>query len=335
MYNYIKNDIFRIERGKAKEIIESSLTFKGVPLTFEDIPNILEISFGKRYISTIFTRNGVEFIAKLLKKETVKLYLPIILEAFEEVEEDYKIALKMAESPYNTSVYNKIHIIRGQQVMLDFDLAPLYGYMVNTFNRQVNRNKKRFIEGYMFQLTEQEFINLQCQIGTANRSAMARTLPYAFSEKGILALSSVLKSDKAIEQGHYIIEQFMLMRQVIKNNTYLIQHEETNITPILLEHESKINSLKQDLENTKNEMKNSILDIQEEVDKNKIHGNFLETVLDLFEGKETKKEITLYRNQLFDADVAYKDIFSQANESIYIVDNYISIKALSHLRCKE
>lgn len=317
---YNKEDILKIERDKAKEIVASSLTFNGVSLTFDDVSLTFGITFGKKYKPTIFTKEGVEFIAGLLKKETVKYYLPIILEAFEEVEIDNQIALKMAENHVKSSIHDKIYTIRGQQVMLDFDLSPLYGYEVKKFNQQVKRNIERFPKSYAFQLNELEFEQiLKSQFVTSSWGG-TRKLPYAFTEKGVLALSSVLNSQKAIEQSHYIIEQFILMRGYIRNQIYMPQQELSQVMPILLEHETKINNLD-----------NELRDIIKEHDN---QGRVLENILNLLEGHNFQKEFT-FNNQLFEADVVYKDIYSQANHSIYVIDNYVSIKTLSHLKCKK
>ena len=79
------------------------------------------------------------------------------------------------------SIRNLVYTIRGQQVMLDSDLAELYGYEVKRFNEQVKRNINRFPEDFMFQLTEEEVNNLRSQFATANISTMARTNPYVFT----------------------------------------------------------------------------------------------------------------------------------------------------------
>ena len=91
-----------------------------------------------------------------------------------------------------TDINNLVYIIRGQQVMLDSDLAEIYGYEVKNLNRQVKRNIDRFPEDFMFQLTEEEVNNLRCQNVTANISSKSRTNPYVFTEQGIYILATVL-----------------------------------------------------------------------------------------------------------------------------------------------
>ncbi|MCD0464361.1 ORF6N domain-containing protein [Flavobacterium sp. ENC] len=99
------------------------------------------------------------------------------------------------------TISNKIYFIRNQKVMLDSDLAMLYGVETKRLNEQVKRNLSRFPEDFMFQLTENEYDSLRSQIATLKkgRGAHQKYLPFVFTEHGILMLSSVLKSDKAIQ----------------------------------------------------------------------------------------------------------------------------------------
>jgi len=89
----------------------------------------------------------------------------------------------------------RIHEIRGQRVMLDFDLAEIYGYTTKAFNQQVQRNIEKFDEDFMFRLTEEEAIDLRSQNVTANLSSMSRALPFAFTEQGIYMLMTVLRGE--------------------------------------------------------------------------------------------------------------------------------------------
>ena len=93
---------------------------------------------------------------------------------------------------------DKIYIVRGTQVMLDFELAEIYGYETRYFNRQVQNNRERFRgDDFMFQLTEEEFENLKCNFFTSSWGGR-RKLPYAFTEQGIYMLMTVLKGELAI-----------------------------------------------------------------------------------------------------------------------------------------
>jgi len=109
-------------------------------------------------------------------------------------------------------IKSKIHEIRGVKVMLDFDLAEIYGVKTKRLNEQVSRNIKRFPCDFMFQLTNQEFIILRSQIATS-RLDSTRYLPYAFTEHGVAMLASILTSEKAIEINLDIVRAFIALRQ--------------------------------------------------------------------------------------------------------------------------
>ena len=108
----------------------------------------------------------------------------------------------------------KIYTVRGQKVMLDRDLAVLYGYETKRMNEQVKRNQERFPASFMFQLTSEEVEGLRSQIATTNVSTKMRTLPYAFTEHGVLMLAGVLKSETAIKASVHIIEVFVKLREM-------------------------------------------------------------------------------------------------------------------------
>lgn len=112
-------------------------------------------------------------------------------------------------------VMQQIYLIRGHKVMLDRDLALLYGYEPKRMNEQVKRNQERFPASFMFQLTAEEVKNLRSQFATANVAVKSRTLPYAFTEHGVLMLASVLKSEVAIKASVHIIEVFVKMREMM------------------------------------------------------------------------------------------------------------------------
>ncbi len=114
-------------------------------------------------------------------------------------------------------IQTKIYFIRGQKVMLDRDLAEMYGVETKQLKRQVSRNMERFPEEFMFELTKVEFDNLRSQIGTSSWGG-ARYLPYAFTEHGVLMLSSVLNSPTAIQVNIRIIKIFTRFRQELLNH---------------------------------------------------------------------------------------------------------------------
>lgn len=123
-------------------------------------------------------------------------------------------------------IMQKIYIIRGKRVMLDRDLAVLYNYETKRMNEQVRRNQTRFPASFMFQLALEEIASLRSQTATANISSKSRTLPYAFTEHGVLMLASVLKSEVASKISIHIIETFIKLREmVVMNKDMLLKLE--------------------------------------------------------------------------------------------------------------
>lgn len=118
-------------------------------------------------------------------------------------------------------VMNKIYLIRNQKVMLDADLAELYGTETKKLKQQVNRNIQRFPKHYMFELTKEENEVLRSQFVTLKRGEHSKYLPYAFTEHGILMLSNILKSERAISVSIQIIDIFVKLRETLANQTDL------------------------------------------------------------------------------------------------------------------
>ena len=119
-------------------------------------------------------------------------------------------------------IERKIYLIRGQKVMVDVDLAELYGVSTSRLNEQVTRNKKRFPEDFMFRLTKEEANSLRSQfaISSVGRGGR-RYLPYAFTEQGVAMLSSVLNSEQAINVNIAIMRAFVRLRQLLETNEEL------------------------------------------------------------------------------------------------------------------
>jgi len=119
-------------------------------------------------------------------------------------------------------VERRIFFIRGQKVMLDRDLAKLYGVKTKRLNEQAHRNIGRFPEDFMFQLTKEEFENWKSQFATSNRDKMGlRRRPYAFTEQGVAMLSSVLNSERAIHVNIAIMRAFVKLKQILSMNKEL------------------------------------------------------------------------------------------------------------------
>ena len=114
-------------------------------------------------------------------------------------------------------IQSKIYEIRGQKVMLDFDLAEMYGTETKRLKEAVKRNIKRFPSDFMFELTKEEFESLRSQIATSNKRGGTRYMPYAFTEPGVAMLSSVLNSEVAIEININIMRAFIAVRRMLAN----------------------------------------------------------------------------------------------------------------------
>ena len=128
----------------------------------------------------------------------------------------------------NIKIENMIYEIRGKQVMLDSDLAQLYGVLTGNLNKAVKRNIERFPYYFMFQLNESEYKSLMFQSGISNRRGGNRKLPYAFTEQGVAMLSSVLHTETAINISINIINAFVSMRRYYGSSLNRLSNIETN-----------------------------------------------------------------------------------------------------------
>ena len=153
-------------------------------------------------------------------------------------------------------IKRRIFMIRGRQVMLDKDLAELYGYEVKNLNRQVKRNIRRFPKDFMFQLTQNEMDILRCQNVTT--SVKSRTLPYAFTEQGIYMLATVLRGELAETQSIFIMRAFREMRHFVANNAALFDRI-SKVELKQLETDKKFDQLLSILANTQKQTRNSFL----------------------------------------------------------------------------
>ncbi len=128
----------------------------------------------------------------------------------------------MKQEIIHQSIENKIFVIRGQKVMIDKDLAELYEIETRLINRAVKRSLERFPEDFMFQLNKNEHSSLISQIGISKKGrGGTRKLPYVFTEYGVLMLSSVLNSERAIQVNIQIMRTFARIRQMLSDNTEL------------------------------------------------------------------------------------------------------------------
>ncbi|RZM23979.1 MAG: ORF6N domain-containing protein [Pedobacter sp.] len=140
------------------------------------------------------------------------------------------------------AVLEKIYMIRNQKVMLDKDLAELYGIKAIRLREQVKRNKDRFPEKFMMQLTEDEVETMVSQNAIPSKQTLGGALPFVFTEHGVLMLSNVLKSDQAIQMSIRIIEVFVNLREAIllhKDVSLLVEHVERK----MIKQDGKIEAL--------------------------------------------------------------------------------------------
>ena len=127
------------------------------------------------------------------------------------------------------TIASKIRLIRGRKVMLDNDLAGLYGVETKQLKRAVKRNIERFPDDFMFEITAEEYDSLRCQIGTLKRGEHSKYSPYAFTEQGIAMLSSVLRSKRAIQVNIAIVRVFVAIKEM------LLAHKESTLRVYKLE----------------------------------------------------------------------------------------------------
>ncbi len=186
------------------------------------------------------------------------------------------------------TLQDKIYVIRGNKVMLDSDLAEIYGYSTKAFNQQVKRNIDRFPEDFMFRLTKDEVSkNLRSQNVTLDIGAYSKYPPNAFTEQGIYMLMTVLKSDLAIEQSKSLIRLFKGMKDYIIENQQLMITQRDYVA--LAE---KVNSNNVDIE---------------EIKKSMVTKADLSEFMKLFDSGIEHEEILILDGEPFKADVAYQN----------------------------
>ena len=213
-----------------------------------------------------------------------------------------------------TTMKSKIYYIRNQKIMLDFELAEIYGYETKTFNQQVKNNIEKFDEDFRFQLTKDEWEFLRSKILTSKSDEGAggrRYMPYAFTEQGIYMLMTVLKGELAVKQSKALIRMFKQMKDfIIENQDFISSKELVQIAVQTNENTKDIAEIKSRMA-TKEDLK-------------KVMDNFIDP--------DTYKHFLLMNGDKIEADVAYTKIYKSAKKSIYVIDNYIGLKTLELLR---
>ena len=212
------------------------------------------------------------------------------------------------------TIKDKIYLIRGQRVMLDADLATIYGYETKNFNRQVKNNIEKFEgEDFMFQLTETEFENLRCKNSTSSWGG-SRYLPNVFTEQGVYMLMTVLRGELAIKQSKALIRTFKQMKDFIIENQDFIGSKE--LVQIAIQT---------------NQNTNDIVKINDKI-RALATKEDLKQVMDNFIDPDTYQHFLLMNGDKIEADVAYTKLYKSAKKSIYVIDNYIGLKTLELLR---
>ena len=227
------------------------------------------------------------------------------------------------------NICNRVYIIRGQQVMLDYDLAEIYGYEVKRLNEQVKRNVTRFPEDFMFQLTKDEITFVKSQFATSRNRNMyegqeggRRKAPYAFTEQGIYMLATVLRGELAEQQSIFIMRAFREMRHYIKQNQQFVTQSEMRLVTAKV---SEISVQMTSISDRQNKTEQKVHDIQKSID----------TLNENFVSDKDLKNFLIYKGEKFEADAAYIDIYQQATTSIYVVDDYMNTKTLQLLSQKK
>lgn len=202
------------------------------------------------------------------------------------------------------NIKDKIHIIRNQKVMIDSDLAEIYGYDIKNFNRQVKNNIEKFDEDFMFQITDEEYLNLRCKNCTSSWGGR-RYNPYVFTEQGIYMLMTVLKGELAVKQSKILIRLFKEMKDfILENNNRYVEYKD------FVKLSEQVNENTKDIRKTKETVM-----------------NIMKTLTDF-----NPKEILILNGQKVESNIAYQNIYEKAKSTIYIIDNYINLKTLVLLK---
>ncbi len=208
-----------------------------------------------------------------------------------------------------STLKDKIYTIRGQQVMLDFDLAEIYGYETRYLNLQVKHNINRFPDDFMFQLTQDEFDNLMLKNSTSSHGGR-RKPPYAFTEQGVYQLATVLKGELAERQSVAIMRVFRAMREYISQNRQLLPNQELfQLSARQAALEGQVRAIKD----------------------NMVSKADLSDFMKLFDQGLSNEEILILDGKPFKADEAYQKIYRSAKSKIIVIDDYIGTKTLHHL----
>lgn len=221
---------------------------------------------------------------------------------------------------------DKIYYVRGHKIMLDFDLAAIYGYTTKTFNQQVKNNEKRFDDDFRFKLTREEVENLRSKKLTSNWGG-SRYLPFAFTEQGIYMLMTVLRGELAIKQSKALIRTFKKMKDYILDNRELMgQREYIQLSLQTAENTRDILKLKSDIGFVEKQMSDVMDQLGDVVTKSDL-AEMMNSFVD-----NAEHGWLIFNAKYCTADLAYSEVYGQAKKTIFVVDNYIGLRTLVLLK---
>ena len=230
-----------------------------------------------------------------------------------------------------TDLKSKIYTIRGIQVMLDSDLAKIYNYTTKAFNQQVKNNIERFDNDFMFQLTNEEIKELsRSNFLTLNngRGSNLKYAPYAFTEQGIYMLMTVLRGDLAVSQSKILIRLFKQMKDCIIDNQQIInQRDFLRLSLQTADNAQNIINIRQKLTEIDDKVENAVSNLGEMVRKSDLSPIMLN-----LRKPEIPEGWLILNGHPVESDIAYQQIYGLAKKSIFIIDNYISLKTLVLLK---
>lgn len=228
-------------------------------------------------------------------------------------------------------IKDAIYNIRGMKVMLDADLAEIYGYQTSRFNQQVKNNIEKFDADFRFQITKEEYLQIlssKISIKSYNTNNNAnetdlkskiltsswggnRKLPYVFTEQGVYMLMTVLKGELATQQSKALVRAFKTLKDIVVDNTPLIgQHELLQLSVQTTQNTSDIAEIKDNMV-TKADLAKVVHD---------------------FTDPNTRREYLILNGESVEANIAYSSIYMAAKHSIFVIDNYIGLKTLVLLK---
>ena len=222
---------------------------------------------------------------------------------------------------------DRLYMIRGKRVLLDADLAIIYGYTTKAFNQQVKNNIEKFDEDFMFEISDKEVENLRSKFLTANISSKSRYNPRVFTEQGLYMLMTVLKGSLAVKQSKALIRTFKKMKDYILENRDLIgQRELLQLSMETANNKIAISKINHDMSS----LEKQISDVAEGL-KDVVTKSELADMMNSFISDDDEKWL-MYNAKFSSADEVYESIYRQAKSSIYVVDNYIGLRTLVHLK---